>query len=40
MKSVPNSISNLHDFFWNFSHFLAIYFDLFSFRGVFNTEKH
>jgi hypothetical protein len=30
MKSVPNLISYLHKFFWNFSQFLAIYFERFS----------
>jgi hypothetical protein len=30
MKSVPNLISYFHDFFRNFSQFLAIYFELFS----------
>jgi hypothetical protein len=38
MKSVPNLISYLHKFCWNFSQFLAIYFELFSSRGNFNTE--
>jgi hypothetical protein len=38
MKSVPNLISYLHNFFWNFSQFLAIYFELFSSGGNFNTE--
>jgi hypothetical protein len=27
MKSVPNLISYLQEFFWNFSQFLAIYFE-------------
>jgi hypothetical protein len=38
MKSVPNLISYLHKFFWNFSQFLAIYFELFS-SGVFLIRK-
>jgi hypothetical protein len=38
MKSVPNLISYLHDFFWNFSQFLAIYFEQFSF-GVILIQK-
>ncbi len=38
MKSVPNLISYLHDFFRNFSQFLAIYFELFSFGVIFNSE--
>jgi hypothetical protein len=29
MKSVPNLIYYLHEFVWNFSQFLAIYFELF-----------
>jgi hypothetical protein len=39
MKSVPNLISYFHDFFWNFSHFLAIYFELFSSGSKFNSEN-
>jgi hypothetical protein len=39
MKSVPNLISYLHEFFWNFSQFLAIYFELFSSGGIFNSEN-
>jgi hypothetical protein len=38
MKSVPNLISYLHKFFWNFSQFLAIYFELFLSRSKFNSE--
>jgi hypothetical protein len=38
MKSVPNFISYLHDFFWNCSQFLAIYFELFL-SGVFLIRK-
>jgi hypothetical protein len=30
MKGVPNFILYLHNFLWNFSQFLAIYFELFS----------
>jgi hypothetical protein len=39
MKSVPNLISYLHEFSWNFSQFLAICFELFSSRGNFYFEK-
>jgi hypothetical protein len=39
MKSVPNLISYLHEFFWIFSQFLAIYFELFSSGGIFNSEN-
>jgi hypothetical protein len=38
MKSVPNLIFYLHKFFGNFSQFLAICFELFSFRVNFNSE--
>jgi hypothetical protein len=38
MKSVPNLISYLHDFFQNFSQSLAICFELFSFGVVFNPS--
>jgi hypothetical protein len=38
MKSVPNLISYLHDFFWNFYQFLTIYFELFSSRSKFNSK--
>jgi hypothetical protein len=38
MKSVPNLISYLHEFFWNFSQFLAIYFELFPSESKFNSE--
>jgi hypothetical protein len=38
MKSVPNSISYLHEFFQNFSQSLAIRFELFSFGVIFNSE--
>jgi hypothetical protein len=38
MKSVPNFISYLHKFFWNFSQFLAIYFELFLSGSKFNLE--
>jgi hypothetical protein len=38
MKSVPNLISYLHEFFQNFSQSLAICFELFSFEGIFNSE--
>jgi hypothetical protein len=39
MKSVPNLISYHHEFFWNFSQFLAIYFELFSSGSKFNSEN-
>jgi hypothetical protein len=39
MKSVSNLISYLHEFFWIFSQFLAIYFELFSSGGIFNLEN-
>jgi hypothetical protein len=39
MKSVPNLISYLHKFFWNFSQFLPIYFELFSSSVIFNSEN-
>jgi hypothetical protein len=39
MKSVPNLISYLHEFFWNFSHFLAIYFERFLSGVYFNFGK-
>jgi hypothetical protein len=39
MKSVPNSISYLHIFSRNFSQLLAICFELFSSRSVFNSEN-
>jgi hypothetical protein len=38
MKSVPNLISYLHDFFQNFSQSLAICFELFSFGVIFNPS--
>jgi hypothetical protein len=38
MKSVSNLISYLHEFFQNFSQSLAIYFELFSFGVIFNSE--
>jgi hypothetical protein len=38
MKSVPNLISYLHEFLQNFSQFLAICFELFSFGVIFNSE--
>jgi hypothetical protein len=38
MESVPNLISYLHEFFWIFSQFLAIYFELFSSGSKFNSE--
>jgi hypothetical protein len=38
MKSVPNLISYHHNFFRNFSQFLAIYFELFSSGGNFNMK--
>jgi hypothetical protein len=34
MKSVPNLISYIHNFFWNFSQFLAIYFGRFLSRII------
>jgi hypothetical protein len=38
-KSVPNLISYLHEFVWNFSQFLAIFFELFSSWVIyFNSE--
>jgi hypothetical protein len=39
MKSVPNLISYLHEFFRNCSQFLAIYFELFSSGVNFNSEN-
>jgi hypothetical protein len=39
MKSVPNLIYYLHEFIWNYSEFLAIYFELFSFGVIFNSEN-
>jgi hypothetical protein len=39
MKSVPNLIFYLHEFFWKFSQFLAIYFELFSSGVIFNSEN-
>jgi hypothetical protein len=39
MKSVTNLIFYLHEFFWNFSQFLTIYFKLFSSRVIFNSEN-
>jgi hypothetical protein len=39
MKIVPNRISYLHEFFWNFSQLLAICFELFSSGSVFNSEN-
>jgi hypothetical protein len=38
MKSFPNLISYLHEFFWNFSQFLTIYFERFS-SGVILIRK-
>jgi hypothetical protein len=38
MKSVPNIISYLHEFFQNSSQSLAICFELFSFGVIFNSE--
>jgi hypothetical protein len=38
MKSVPNLIFYLHEFFQNFSQSLAICFELFSFGVIFNLE--
>jgi hypothetical protein len=38
MKSVPNLISYLHEFFQNFYQFLTICFELFSFGVIFNLE--
>jgi hypothetical protein len=38
MKSVPNLIPYLHEFFQNFSQSLAIYFEIFSSRVNFNSE--
>jgi hypothetical protein len=38
MKSVPNLIFYLHEFFWIFSQFLAIYFELFSSGVIFNSK--
>jgi hypothetical protein len=40
MKSVPNLISYLHEFSWNFSQLLAICFELFSFGRIFNSKNH
>jgi hypothetical protein len=39
MKSVPNLIFYLHEFFWIFSQFLAIYFELFSSGVIFKFEN-
>jgi hypothetical protein len=39
MKSVPNLISYLLEFFWNFSQFLANYFELFSSGVIFLIRK-
>jgi hypothetical protein len=39
MKSVPNLIFYLNEFFWNFSQFLAIYFELFLSEMIFNSEN-
>jgi hypothetical protein len=39
MKSVPNLIFYLHEFFWNFSQLLAIYFELYSSGVIFNSEN-
>jgi hypothetical protein len=39
MKSVPNLISYIHKVSGNFSQLLAICFELFSFRSVFNLEN-
>jgi hypothetical protein len=39
MKSVPNLISYLHEFFRNFSQFLAIFFELFSYGGFILIQK-
>jgi hypothetical protein len=39
MKSVSNLISYLHEFFWNFSQFLANYFELFSSGVIFLIRK-
>jgi hypothetical protein len=39
IKSVLNFIFYLHEFFWNFSQFLAIYFELFSSGVIFNSEN-
>jgi hypothetical protein len=38
-KSVPNLIFYLHDFFRNFSQFLAIFFELFSSRVIYLNSK-
>jgi hypothetical protein len=38
MKSVPNLIFYLHEFFQNFSQSLAICFELFSFGMIFNSK--
>jgi hypothetical protein len=38
MKSVSNLISYHHELFQNFSQFLAICFELFSFGVIFNSE--
>jgi hypothetical protein len=38
MKSLPNLISYLHEFFQNFYQSLAIFFELFSFGVIFNSE--
>jgi hypothetical protein len=39
MKSVPNWIFYLHEFFYNFSQLLAICFELFSSGIIFNSKN-
>jgi hypothetical protein len=39
MKTFPNLIFYLYEFFWNLFQFLAIYFELFSSGVIFNLEN-
>jgi hypothetical protein len=39
IKSVPNLIYYLHEFFWNFYQFLANCFELFSSESIFNSKN-
>jgi hypothetical protein len=39
MKTVPKLVSYLHEFYWNYSQFLAIYYMLFSIEVIFNSEN-
>jgi hypothetical protein len=40
IKSVPNLISYLHGFSWNFYQLLDICFELFSPESIFNSKNH